>query len=58
VEHAKIKRPRGRPKSGRIAIQVHILPEIYLEIERRAALLGIPKGQYIELMLKKTAEDV
>jgi hypothetical protein len=53
LKHKKIvKRGRGRPRSPRITIQIRLLPEVDALIEKRAAKLGIPKGQYIERVVK------
>jgi hypothetical protein len=52
------KRPRGRPRgrvSPRITIQIRLLPEVDALIEKRAAKLGIPKGQYIEHVVKTSS---
>jgi hypothetical protein len=52
------KRPRGRPRgrvSPRITIQVRLLPEVDALIEKRAAKLGIPKGQYIERVVQTSS---
>jgi hypothetical protein len=42
------KRPPGRPKTGKIRVQIKLSPRVFDLLKRRAAKLGISRSEYIE----------
>jgi hypothetical protein len=45
------KRPVGRPKTGKLRVQVKLSPRAFDLVKRRAAKLGISRSEYIERVL-------
>jgi predicted DNA binding CopG/RHH family protein len=48
VQKAAKKRPRGRPRTGKIRMQVKLSPQANKLIKQRASKLGISRSEYIE----------
>jgi hypothetical protein len=48
VQKAAKKSPRGRPRTGKVRMQIKLSPQANKLIKQRASKLGISRSEYIE----------
>lgn len=53
VQKTAKKRPRGRPRTGKVRVQIKLSPKAWSLIKQRASKLEISRSEYIERAVLK-----